>query len=430
MSNEEKITDLIDALFNWIEKENSSLLSYGKVNFRGALERFFYFSSVNRLEALRPLLNAARAWRDSTNDELLAAYYDLCLAEIGEESLLSLCVKFLRKIAWLVKLRIAALRSSTLLMFHENPPDSGVYPIAFFAFNNRFVYFFKEVVRGLGAENCVFISTNGLVAKDVVSGIGARLITPSRITVEWSDVNIGVRHPLFFSYLMALFKYGMHYTALVKQRPSVLLFAEGTSMEDEIVALAAKNLGVPTVRLQSGRAGILHSGYRQMCFDKMLCWGHGFVERFKKYSPDPEYVITGSPLMDHARLGGSVSRANSSHTISIFTQPVSSYISENDYGQLVELAGELIRKDVRINLVIRKHPADMLDVFDALQDKFPLRIKMSNPETQSLAEVLHSSVGAVGFFSTTLSEATAYGVIPIILKLRDQHSVFPYPEKH
>ncbi len=430
MSREEKLTILIEVLFDWIEKENPALLHYGTINFRGALERFFYFDAVNRPEGLRPLLKAASAWRVNAEDEGLFSFYDACFTLMGSRGFLSSFIYHLRMIMHLIRLRLAAISSCLCPSLWEKKTNVELAPVAFFALCDRFVYFFKEVVKGLAPNECIFLSTNGLVKEEVASGIGAKLIRPSCTAVRWSDVNIGIHHPLFFPYLRVLRVYEMNHAMLAKHKPSVLFFAEGTSMEDETMAMAAKSLGVPTLRLQSGRAGVLHSGYRRMSFDKMLCWGAGFVERFKKYSPGPEYVITGSPVLDYAQMVEQELSGSRGHTISIFTQPVSTHISSNDYQQLVELAEKMIRQDAKINLVIRKHPTDIAQSFDALMNAYPARIKMMNTETHSLAEVLHSSIGAVGFFSTTLSEAAAYGVVPIILKLKEQHSVFPYPEKH
>ena len=210
------------------------------------------------------------------------------------------------------------------------------------------------------------------------------------------------------------------------RQPSVLVFAEGTSMQDEVSSHAAKTLSIPTVRMQSGRGGVMHCGYRNMTFDKMLCWGEGFVKNYKKYSPGPVYEVTGTPLFNDLKKS---SKTKKRLTIGIFTQPISKHISNQEYATLINICNTVVKKLPHVKLIVRKHPVDISTDFDTLSLQYPDHMKLMPATHSTLTEVMNEIDCAIGFYSTTLSEAAACNVIPIILKMRDQHSIFPFPEK-
>jgi glycosyltransferase involved in cell wall biosynthesis len=242
-------------------------------------------------------------------------------------------------------------------------------------------------------------------------------------------LKINLRHPLFPHLYRQIFFYNHIYGALSKQSPSILIFAEGTSHYDYLSASAAKALSIPTVRIQSGRAGILHSGYRNMNFDSMLCWSEDFVERYRQVSPLPEYKVVGSPTIDEFIQLKQTAKSDP-QTVLFITQPVSQYISEADYQLLLNVARELLMTSAECSLIVRHHPVDKHEGFDKLIDMFPGRVKKMNSPDYSLARTLAESDCAAGFFSTAISEAAACGVIPIIVQTRKSQSVYPFPEKH
>lgn len=428
LSREEELTMLIESLFDSIERECPAIFSYGNVSLRSVLERYFYFSALSNPVSLKPLLDATVTWYKDTRDNELKA----CYRQKAESIKYGIRDRFNYYLSFFINLSRLFFHSAINRLINtkvNNKVNGDDRPIAFFAFSDRFVFFFKDVVSEINPEKCIFLSINGLVSIEVVSQLKARLVKPEHPVIRWSDIKIKLGHPLYLQFLIALKKYTMSEEMLINYKPKVLIFAEGTSMDDQAMALAARSLGIPTVRLQSGRAGIPHTGYRNMAFDKMLCWGEGFVKRFQRYSPDSQYVITGSPLMDNISNIDDLDNLRC-RTVVFFTQPVSTYISVDDYMQLIELAKRLLSKYEDINILVRKHPVDQRMDFDELVCEYNQRMKMMNIESATLAEVLCQSDIAVGFYSTTLSEAAAYGVIPVILKLSDQHSVFPYPEKY
>lgn len=424
---EERLTFLIAAIFDELEYGNQRLFNCGSINLRSAMERFYYFNAIVRPDSLRPLLKAGRDWRKYCPYNELSNLYDELENNFSRHGYSSHIKDFLRLLScWLTQ---QFLKISTVFhtLIWPKKVSARKAPIAFFAFSDRFVYFFKNVIGNLHGKECVFLTTNGLVSTRAVSKVGAKICESKSKILPAYYWHIGWRHPLYKDFTAALRYLASNYGLLIKEKPSTVIFAEGTSMEDQVIALAAKYLNIPTLRLQSGRAGILHSGYRGMCFDKMLCWGEGFVERFSSCSPDPEYLVTGNPVLDNKFV---LKSSNKKHKkcLGLFTQPISQNITDIDYLVLVKLANLLI--DNQIKLVIRKHPSDDSREFDNLATKYPSIVTVMSSDQYTLEEVFEFIDGAIGFYSTTLSEAAAYGVVPIMIKIKDQYSVFPYPEKY
>lgn len=413
MAIEEELTLLIANILDWVERENVHLLKYQGVNLRGAMERALYFGAVHNLQTIRPLLHGADSWRRTADTES-GRIYDSFLIQTNKISVISRTFAHLKGVAQLLWLAIQSSQKE-----REDTKTIGL-----FAYSDRFVIFYKDLIARLGNKRCQLISYPGMVDEANALTTGASLVKPQIERLRYSGVRMSPFHVLFPQYVIVLKSYLIAEGTLRHTRSRVLIFAEGTTVEDEVMARAAKKLAIPTIRIQSGRAGILHSGYRNMCFDKMLCWGDGFVQRFRPYSPSPAYLVTGSPFLDEAHHG------YDKHTFTIFTQPISTYISMDDYWKLVSLAEEIVTHHHEIRLQIRKHPVDHAPYFDELASRFPAKVRMMNTDKYSLTETLASSSGAIGFYSTTLSEAAAYDVVPIILKLREQHSVFPHPEQY
>lgn len=428
---EENLTVFLEHIFDWIEASNEDSLYYDGINFRGALERYFYFGAINAPQNLLPLLKLAKPWRAQEADANLTAFYDQCLTN---ESLQSVFKKAVITLKITTKATIGIVKNIDVLCFKKTTKthDPLIQPIGFFAINNRFVLFFKDVIEALKlereGEKIIFFSNASDDINDAVIALGTEVGRQTPGLLHWKQINMSPLNPLFNIFITVINSYLSISSSLKKYYPSVLVFAEGTSMYDEIAAQSAKKLGIETIRMQSGRAGVLHSGYRRMSFDKMLCWGEAFVERYQQHSPAPEYVVTGSLLFNKTNQVDT--NKQQAKKLTVFTQPISLHISESDYQQLVNVVTLVINQLPTIEILIRKHPVDHFTAFDHLAKLHPTRIFMANSHDVSLENVLNQSKAAIGFFSTTLSEAAAFGVIPIILKLKNQHSVFPFPEKY
>lgn len=416
------LTRLITELCDWVGERNPNLFLCDGHNLRAAFERYVYFESFANPFVLRALMRDSREWRIVSDDHHLNEHYDL----LWKQSF-SLKAKFFYFLTlWTRLLRDYSL---PLLQFQKKANRHKESKVGFFTVSKRFIDFSRPFLSGLDSHNIVYFCPASLSTKEKkLSKIV--VLEPLLFIFKLSKTSgfplNNLLTPVFMR--LSLFYRQIHKT-LEHKKPEILLFAEGTSHYDYLAALAAKSLSIPTLRIQSGRAGVLHSGYRNMNYDTMLCWSEDFVERYRQVSPLPEYKVVGSPTIDEFVQMKQMT-PHDSQKILFITQPVSQHITESDYQLLISVARELLASSQEFSLVVRQHPVDKHEGFDKLAAIFPGRVKKMNSPLFSLAMTLAESKCAIGFFSTAISEAAACGVIPIILQTRSSQSVYPFPEKH
>lgn len=429
MSQQEELSDLTTTLFDWFNSQHQDVLIFQDADLTGAFKRYLYIDAIARPQLLWPILAASKAWRHQHDQHHLAEVFDRYYAGSHHTGGLSLI-----KIMLLLWGRVAVdlIKNAQLeLVRIGSAPVNTQGGIGLFAINKRFIGFFDRLLAALDSRHQFFLparamndglhQTSEIQLASVPMQAAMGLLLKGKLTFF---------HPLYPVYFRLMLFYAQISRSLHQAKPDVLLFAEGTSHYDELASQAARQLNIPTIRVQSGRGGILHCGYRNMSFDAMLCWSEDFVERYKSVSQAPAYFICGTPLLDEYVAKTLENDRDKKKSIAIYTQPVCKEISEDDYAQLVILAEQMLKNASHLEIIVRKHPVDAHQSFERLADRHNGRIRIMNSPQYSLAETYALSSCATGFFSTALSEAAACGVIPVILHLSEQHSVYPFPEKH
>jgi len=433
-SQELALTLLIEALFDWLARAYPRLLFYGDVDFRHALECYFYFTGINQPAGLMPLLRATSQWRNGAIGRVdlagLVATYDDFMQK-GQDQRVK--TAYLRSVkAFYIKLATLkqSLKRSTI-----NVGDTGREDvIVFFAANNRYVSFFQRVIEKIGQPKCRFVALGQPEVIKAAQHISVNVLDDRCERVELRNISIPCWHSLYPEYMTMLQQFLLAVGTLRSVNAKAVVFAEGTSVQDALVASAAKALGMPTIRLQSGRAGILHSAYRKMPFDTMLVWGEGMAARFRQYSPDAQYVLTGNPDIQPPSVGEVATRrrffAEKYKVLTVFTQPINPNLESREYDLLVGLVMNVLKQQSDLAVLVRKHPVDRYTGFEAVASELNGRLKITSVDDASLQEVITASDLVLGFYSTTLSESAAYGLPAVILQLRKEHEVFPFPERH
>lgn len=431
-SRQYQLTLFLETVFDWLEAQVPQLFFYGDVNLRHALECHFYFAGMSDNNALLPLLTATKAWKATlTTEDATAVFYDECLATLGNTSLATKTRAVIQKLA--LFFHLLKKQSSKSELTHHLTASDKILPVVFFAINARYAYFFKRIIDALGSQHSVFLPLGRADVINASNEMNTKVLDEGYVRFEAEKVAMSIVHPLFYWLLVAIKQYLIALGTLKTQSVSSVVFAEGTSMQDELVCLAAKSLNIPTIRVQSGRAGLLHTAYRNLSFNKMLVWGQGFIDRLKPYSKVQTYVITGNPdiqpLKETTLYVNLFSTALKGPLLTVFTQPINPHITLQDYDELVGLIHQILELDLNIRVLVRKHPVDSNQAFEVLSKTYPNQLKVSSSRQYSLNEVFAISDLAIGFYSTALSEAAAYGVVALLLQLKPEHSVFPFPEK-
>ena len=413
----ERLTVSIRNSFAAIEKRWPGMLDYGDVPLRGALERRVYQEALldtTRLETLADVTGDRANFAEWLPQQRLRWHAD---GKLG----------YLK--AWARLFVYGLLRASG--QGDERDRASGT-EFVFCALRPRFVNFFRPIIEHLGSHRCAVVCEAGY---GVETEAGRHGLAVCKRQYARLQVHCVRRPPsaMFPLYSVAIVEFLRALGTLRRCRPRAVVFAEAASFPEEIMARAARALGIATVRVQYGRAGVVSPGYYQMPYDKMLMWGDGFVERLKSVSPDCRYIVTGSPLMDKVMQFGLSKRpglfADDKPMISVISQPECANISRRDYAALVAIIDRVLRSSVDINVLVRLHPADKASDFGELAKQWPGRMRVTTARELPLDTVIAESVLVTGLYSTVLSEAAASGVLPVVIRLGERHEVFPSPEE-
>lgn len=412
-SSLERLTLAIRRGFANIEKSLPGVFLYDNIMLRGALERRVYQEAT--LDPAR-LAGLARA---SGESGLFSEWLPHEKPGAG-----------LRNVREYVK---AALRMIGRGYFCRVGRDVNPGPeFVFHVLRPRFVDFFLPIIERLGTNRCAVLCEPGYAVEEAAARHGLKVIErkPARLRLAATS------HPpkaVFPFYSIAVISFLNALGTLQRCQPRAVVFAEAASFPEEIVARAAGALKIATIRVQYGRAGLLSSGYYDMPYDKMLMWGDGFVERLRRTSPDCEYIVTGSSLMD--KFAGSPLRSDHElftddrPVVTVISQPECVNITRQDYETLVAIVDRVLQENEDVRVLVRLHPADEALDFDHLTGRWPGRLRVTAAEDFPLDVVIGGSALVVGLYSTVLSEAAAAGVLPVVLRLGVRHRVFPCPEE-
>ena len=92
--------------------------------------------------------------------------------------------------------------------------------------------------------------------------------------------------------------YDQVHADLARIRPECLVLVEGNAPQDAIIHQACVQLSIPVVCVQQGWSPIVHNGFRNMSYTKMLVWGDGFKDILQPFNPEQNFVVTGSHAVD------------------------------------------------------------------------------------------------------------------------------------
>ena len=143
--------------------------------------------------------------------------------------------------------------------------------------------------------------------------------------------------------------------------------------------------------------------------------------------------MTGTALLDYA-MGDSEDTtvplsSGPESVVTVISQPQGANISQHDYTTVVIVVDRVLRSTQNVNVLVRMHPSDTAKDFRELEKRWKGRVRVTRSQDYPLAAVLAASTLVVGLYSTVLSEAVAFGVLPVVIRLGPQHRIFPSPEE-
>ena len=215
------------------------------------------------------------------------------------------------------------------------------------------------------------------------------------------------------------------YESLKILKPKCVILVEGNSPIDEITNQVCKQLLIPTICIQHGWSPIIHNGFRNMSYTKMLVWGQGFANLLKKYNPQQSFAITGSHILNQNNHIELIKNIDAKKSISFFLQSPKKLCSCVSWNKILKLILLTAKNFSDIPILVREHPNYPLSFTEKKSFAKFSNIEFVDAARYSLTDVLERSLVSISVFSTTILESVVAEVIPIIFNVTSMPNYYP-----
>jgi hypothetical protein len=409
------LSDAISAATAQLQNTNPEAFAYRGVTLRGAVERGLYTALANNQE----LAAAYAARRCGEPAPLPAVATDLeravaaaLLDEVRPPSRWEP-----RRVAARVQWATARVRDR---VSRARPPAvrrSRGAPVCFVLDHAKYLRFITPAVAALGDRATRIIAAFETDADDVVPFAVPTSDTP--LTVRAVGIGLWQAQHLAASLDQLV-------AAIGDIAPGCVVVAEGGGPLDEVARQAARVVGVPALCLQQGWSPLVHSGFRNMTYDRMAVWGRGFGDLLAPYNPAQRFVVTGSPvLVPGAVTGRLAGELTGRRAISFFLQSESPWIRPKHLAQMREFIVRLADRQPETVVLVREHPGWPLAQAERAALLTHANVQLARASEWTLREVISVSRAAVSIYSTSLLEAAALGVPALIFNPTSMPSLLP-----
>lgn len=232
----------------------------------------------------------------------------------------------------------------------------------------------------------------------------------------FTDRDFECRFPLFFHYA--------HTFSILLQlmRPAGVICLEGCRFQEQLLAVEAENLGIPSYGIQRSWPSLMHGGFRRLPFRYYYTWGERFSRLWAVHNPVPSFVPLGymyevEPLR----------RGEEQSCVSFFLQAPVHLSDEVYFTQLLELIREAAERWPEVTFLVREHPEYRLD--ESLLRSLQFRGRVEIVSESPLNEIYARTRILVSHYSSSLMEGLLYGCRPLVFDPTDGSRYFPDVEK-
>jgi hypothetical protein len=203
--------------------------------------------------------------------------------------------------------------------------------------------------------------------------------------------------------------------------PDCIVVPEGNAAIYELVNQSAHAIRIPTLCVQQGWAPVVHPGFRNMSYSRMCVWGDEFAKMLAPYNPKQKFVVTGNHVVDCQPQGDIKKR----RALAFFLQNGAHWLTEAAERGTLELIIWAAKRFPYSEIRVREHPGSALDAADARRLMAIENVRMMSPAEFALKDVFSECRVATAITSTTILEALASGVVPLILDIGGFGSYYP-----
>jgi len=285
------------------------------------------------------------------------------------------------------------------------PESDGI--ILFHVVQAKFASFLRPVAEALGRP-CAFLVFEDPALFAQLEGLPRLHITLDEVGRRLLGIETFGLLEFFATFLNAIVK------ALAEIRPLCLVVPEGNSPYNELFNRAGHALGIPSLCIQQGWSPVIHTGFRNMSYDRMCVWGEGFAQALAPFNPGQRFVVTGS----HVITPRIRRRGRAAGAIAFFLQAggsplITAEAAKAMLGFAIWAGEQFPEREIRV----RPHPGKPLTTEEQARLAASPNVLIMPADTARLEKVLDEADIAVSIFSTTILEAAAAGVIPLIVNV-------------
>lgn len=246
-------------------------------------------------------------------------------------------------------------------------------------------------------------------------------LTPESLAMAGGEVEIRGRkfNPAFFDSWFIRLNAVRH--AFKMLRPDCVVVPEGNAAYNELINQSAKAMGVRSICVQQGWAPVIHPGFRNMNYGRMCVWGQKFADMLVPFNPRQRFVATGNHVIASVPQG----KVRERNAIAFFLQNGTHWMTEEAWQGMLDLIVWTATRFPSCEIRVREHPGAPLAPQDREYISASSNVRLMVPERFKLNEVFSGCRVAVAVNSTTILEAIASGVIPLILDVGGWGGYYP-----
>ncbi len=423
----QSLCEAIEHFTKEAERSDGLVFVYRGANLKYALERIYYFSFLNN----KRLIEIFKQWRsgklpkkinliNQIEEELVIL---LCNKELptgsinvmGEKELVKFLIRKISKLFLLDKIIELFIRLTNFIHFKK----SKNAPIIITLVHEKFINYLKPITNNLNSDYeflSIYARVNNFLLGNKLPFI--------KIPMFGYRLKNFIDQRKYLSDAGLTLQYDIIYDALNKLKPKTVVVIEGNAANNEVSNQACKQLGIKTICIQQGWSPIIHNGFRNMSYSKMLVWGNGFAELLSPYNPEQKFVAVGSHVL-HPPTKTKNENLKKQKAISFFISAPSGLLTPKIWDYYLNLIMWTAKELRGQKIIVSDDPVQPLS-----EDKVKLLKQFDNltivsPSKQKLKDTLDSSDVTVLIMSTIILESIAADVLPIIFNITSLPNFFP-----
>jgi hypothetical protein len=296
--------------------------------------------------------------------------------------------------------------------------------VLFHVIHPKFIRYLDPIVEKLSVPHA-FLTIEHPEMFDVLARLDLPRVhielTPASQAMATTQVEIWGRkfNPGFFdSWIIRLNAVRRAFKAL---KPDCIVVPEGNADFYELVHQSARAIGVRTICVQQGWAPVVHPGFRNMSYNTMCVWGEKFASMLAPFNPRQRFVATGNHVISCQPQGEIRDR----RAIAFFLQNGAHWMTDEVWRGMLDFiiwtANRFPDREIRV----REHPGIPLARDEIEYLAAAANVKLMIPGQFSLNDVFSGCRVAIAINSTTILEAIASGVVPLILDVGGFGKYYP-----